>query len=170
MKRSIVIWMMLGCLSTRADQPVKPTTEFRITGSVKQEMHVTLDDLKNYPMRKIGDIVLTNQRGEVKDTVRNLGGVALKDMLQKVELLADRPRILNEFYFTCVASDGYKVVFSWNEIFNTEVGNSIYIVLEKEGVKAPDFPERILLVSGNDLKKGRRYIKNLSEIRVYRTE
>ena len=36
------------------------------------------------------------------------------------------------YYFTCIASDGYKVVFSWNELFNTVAGNTVYIVTSKD--------------------------------------
>ncbi len=87
-----------------------------------------------------------------------------------MEIQADRPKLFNEFYYTCKASDGYKVVFSWNEIFNTEVGNNIFIVTEQNGVRAKEMMDRIQLVSKSDISKGRRYVENLSEIIVNRVE
>ena len=77
---------------------------------------------------------------------------------------------MNEFYFTCITSDKYKVVFSWNEIFNTEIGNNIFIVTEKDGFKGKEIKDRILILSRSDLIKGRRTIKNLSEIIVSQVE
>jgi hypothetical protein len=41
-------------------------------------------------------------------------GVLLKDILIKVEIDAETPKVLSEYYFVCIASDNYKVVFSWN--------------------------------------------------------
>ncbi len=164
MKKNIVLVILFLALSAFADRGEKPTAEFVIKGKVKTEIKITVDDLKNYPESIIGDFILTNQRGEIKDTVKSLKGVLLKDVLKKAELLAERPKILNEFFFTCIASDKYKVVFSWNEIFNTEIGNNIFIVTEKNGMKGLEIKDRILMLSRADLIKGRRYIKNLSEI------
>ena len=66
--------------------------------------------------------------------------------------------IRDRFYFVFIASDGYRVVFSWNEIYNTETGNNFFIVTEMEGKKLYDVDQRIIFISTADLKTGRRYI------------
>ena len=166
----MVFIILFSVISVFAGHDAAPTNEFVIKGKVKYEIKVTLGDLENYPEQTVGDIILTNQRGEVKDTIRNLKGVLLKDILKKAELVADRPKILNEFYFACIASDKYKAVFSWNEIFNTDMGNNIFIITEREGKRGKEIKGRILLLSRSDLVKGRRYIENLAEIAVSRAE
>jgi len=170
MKKNILVTILFFAVTVFADHGAIPTNEFVIKGKVKSEIKITLDDLKNYPEKIVGDIILTNQRGEVKDTIKNLKGVLLKDVLKNAELLADRPKLLNEFYFTCIASDHYKAVFSWNEIFNTDIGNNIFIITEKDGAKGKEIKNRIVILSKNDLIKGRRYIENLAEIIVSRVE
>ena len=67
-----------------------------------------------------------------------------------------------------MASDGYKVVFSWNKIYNT--GNNFFIVTELEGKKLRELDQRIVFISTADLKTGRRYINGLTKIEVKRVE
>jgi len=76
--------------------------------------------------------------------------------------------LLSEYYITCIAIDGYKVVFSWNEIFNTEIGNHILIAIEAGGLKAEAMPDRMLLFSAMDINTGRRFVKGLNKIVVER--
>ncbi|TAH06054.1 MAG: hypothetical protein EAZ16_00640 [Sphingobacteriales bacterium] len=78
------------------------------------------------------------------------------------------PRLPSEFYVTYIASDGYKVVFCWNELYNTVVGNSVLIVTEEANINAQQLPEHITLLSTADNAAGRRYIKGLQEIIIER--
>ena len=94
----------------------------------------------------------------------------MKDLLGSVDFKSESPKTVSEFYLTLIASDGYKVVFSWNEIFNTEVGDHTYLITEKDGKKIQDLNERILVLSASDYKTGRRYIKGLQEIVVGRVK
>lgn len=152
------------------DQKKKATNGFIITGKVKSEKKITLSDLTQYVSKKIGDITITNHLGAIKGTAKDLKGVLLKDILGKIEFQADNPKVLSEFFITCVASDGYKIVFSWNELFNTETGNNAYIITEKEEIKAVDMEDRVLLISATDFKTGRRYLKGLEKIIVERVQ
>lgn len=72
--------------------------------------------------------------------------------------------MLSEFYVTCIASDGYKAVFSLNELSNTVVGDSVLIFTEEADINAQQVPERITLLSAADSATGRRYIKGLQKI------
>ena len=69
-------------------------------------------------------------------------------------------------YFVFTASDGYRVVFSWNEIYNSESGKSFYIITEMKGKSLLEMDQRIAFLSSKDLKSGRRYIKCLESIEV----
>jgi hypothetical protein len=166
--------LLFACLSIPfsiwAQRAIEPTDTFKITGKIKQEKSFTLEALDSYPKVAIKDQILYNHKGEIKDTVRNLKGVLLKTVLADIEFTNKKPKELNEFYFTCIASDGYKVVFSWNEIYNTETGNNLYIITESGGRKITEMSQRILLAATSDLKPGRRYIKFLQEIKVKRDE
>ncbi len=153
-----------------AQRNISPTESITISGKIKQEIRYSLSALDTFPKLKIEDQIIYNHKGEVKDTIRNIKGVLLKNILSPVEYLHEKPRDLNEFYFVFIASDGYKVVFSWNEIYNTEVGNNLYFITAMNGHPLPELEQRILFISTADLKSGRRYIKGLEKIEVRRVE
>jgi hypothetical protein len=147
---------------------ITPTDSFTISGKVRTEITVKLTDLSRFESRPMGDVPIFSNLGAVKGTARDLKGVLLKDILNKVDFQAENQKALSEFYITCIASDGYKVVFSWNEIFNTDTGDTVYIITEKEELKIAEMPERILLISTKDFKTGRRYVKGLQKIVIER--
>jgi len=125
-----------------------------------------LDSLKQYTIQTIGDIKITDHLGAFKHQDDQLKGILLKDILSHTTFDVTSPKLLSTFYFQCVGVDGYKVVYSWNEIFNTEVGNHVYIIMEKNGIKAPDMKESLQMTSAADFKTGRRYLHNLDKIIV----
>ena len=78
--------------------------------------------------------------------------------------------MLSEYYFTCIASDGYKIIYSWNELFNTAIGNSVYILTSKDNQPLEKLDENIVMIATQDIRTGRRYVKNLQSIIVRRAE
>ena len=125
-----------------------------------------MDSLNIYHIQTIGNIKVTNHLGEFKHEDDQLKGVLLKDILGHIVLDAGSPKLYSRFYFTCVGNDGYAVIYSWNELFNTEVGNHVFIIMEKNGIKADKMPESIQMTSAMDFKTGRRYLHNLEKIVV----
>ncbi|MEO7768070.1 MAG: molybdopterin-binding protein, partial [Ferruginibacter sp.] len=78
------------------------------------------------------------------------------------------PKLLSEYYFVCIAADNYKVVFSWNEIFNNETGKHAIIITAHDGKNGTLMNDRIAIVSPSDDATGRRYVKGLQKIIVQR--
>ncbi|MCF6130767.1 molybdopterin-binding protein [Flavobacterium wongokense] len=153
-----------------AQRQITPSETLKIEGKIKAEKTFSVADLEAFPKVAIADQTLYSHKGEVKSTVKDMKGVLLKTVLESIQFDYGKPKELNEFYFVFVATDGYKVVFSWNEIYNTEAGNNFYIVTEMEGKKLKDMEQRILFISTADLKSGRRYIKALEKIQIRRLE
>ena len=109
-------------LFAQHDHEITPTAEFRVTGAVKRELKFRIADVAGYKQEALGDVVIRNKRGEQKDIAKQLKGVLLKTVLDSAEILADKPKDYSELIIILTASDGYKNVYSWNELFNTEVG------------------------------------------------
>ena len=167
MKRLTLLFLLFAKFAF-AQEPLKQTLSFKISGEVKKESIINLDSLNTYPVQPIGDIKVTNHLGEFKHQDDQLKGVLLKDILSHTILKAT-PKLYSRFYFACIGNDGYTVVYSWNELFNTEIGNHVYIIMEKNGVKIDKMPESIQMTSNMDFKTGRRYLHNLTKIEVYQT-
>ncbi|KFC18084.1 hypothetical protein [Epilithonimonas lactis] len=135
---------------------------FEIIDPDNQKTIVTAADLSKYSKHTVDSIQITNHLKEYRSTIKNVKGVLLRDVLSKVSFKEKSPKVLSEYYIVCVAEDGYKVVFSWNEIFNTSVGDSVLIIPEIEGRPK----DGISTLSPTDFATGRRYVKMLKTIQL----
>ena len=170
MKKISLIILVLFTQYLYAQNPDESITkEFKITGKVKKEKIITLADLKKYPMIELNDIN-TSCSPRKEDKAKSVKVVLLKNILDSVAFQYDKPRMLNQYYFLFVASDGYSMVFSFNEIYNTEIGNNLYIVTEMEGKDLKEMDRRILILTTKDIKSGTRNMKWLSKIVVCSAE
>ena len=170
MKTMFILFFVVTGSFVLAQKPIPTTENFTIEGKVKKEMTVSLADLSSYKTYPTDSIVITNHLGERKSTLKNVKGALLKDILSKIEIDAESPKVLSEYYFICIASDNYKVVFSWNEIFNSDEGKSVFIITGQDGKPATMLDNRIALVSPKDQMTGRRYVKGLQKIVVERVK
>jgi hypothetical protein len=170
MKAFFTIVSLMICFSGFGQKEPETTTSFIISGEVKTQVNVSLSEFSKYTEAPIGDITITNHLGEKKSEQKLLKGILLKDILKTVEINNENPRVLSEYYFICKSSDGYKVVYSWNEIFNSSSGESVYLVTSKNGQGAMEMKETILMISPKDYMTGRRYLKSLSTIEVKRAQ
>jgi len=153
-------------LPSYAQHDVPPTDEFTVTGAVKKEMKFRISDLSFFHQDSLGDVVIRNHKGEPKGVAKHLKGILLKNVLDSAEITADKPKDYSELVITLVASDNYKNVYSWNEIFNTEVSDHVYIVTGMDGKSIDQMPDRILVLSLSDMNLGRRHLKGLARIEV----
>jgi hypothetical protein len=165
MKKLLFVLMLLSATSF-AQEKVKQTYQFSITGKVKKESVITIDSLKQYSIKNLGDIKVTDHLGNFKHQDDRLKGVLLKDILSHTTYAVASPKLLSIVYFVCSGADGYKVVYSWNELYNTSVGDNVFVIMEKNGLQVDKMPESIQMTSYTDYKTGRRYLHNLDKIIV----
>ena len=171
MRSILILLFVITVFSASAQKENIPTTEnFTIEGKVKKSMTVSLADLSSYKSYSIDSIVITNHLKERKSSLKKVKAVLLKDILDKVEIDAENHKVLSEYYLVCVASDNYKVVFSWNEIFNNSSGKSVCILTGHDGKPASVLDNRIALICPNDDATGRRYVKGLQKISIERVK
>ena len=168
MKKLLPVILILISFQLPAQKSITATERFVVEGNVKQPQSFSLDDLKGLPLVTIDSLVILNHLLERKSSIKNIKGVLLKDILTKLSIDQSNPKLLSEYYFVCTASDNYKVVFSWNEIFNNETGKHVMVITQQEGKNAAIPDNRIALISPTDEATGRRYVKGLQKIIVER--
>ena len=166
MRYLLIFILSLTGLASYAQHDVPVTSSFEITGTVKREMKFSISDLVHFRQDSLGDIVIKNKRGEDKAVVKQLKGVLLKTFLDSAAITMDKPKEYSELVIILIASDGYRNVYSWNELFNTDIGSHVYIVTEMDGKPIDQMPDRILVLSLADLNSGRRHLKGLAKIEV----
>jgi hypothetical protein len=164
--KKILLLLLICSGAAFAQEKNQQTLKFAITGDVEKESVITLDSLKQYTISPIGDIKVTDHTGAFKHKDDGLKGILLKNVLSHTKIKTTSPKLLSRFYFVCTGIDGYKAVYSWNELYNTTVGDNVYIIMEKNGIKADKMPESMQMTSATDFKTGRRYLHNLDKIVV----
>ena len=147
---------------------IESTNQIIVSGLVDKPLTITYTGLEKEKIVSIGDFKVTNHLGEFKKEYKNVKGVLLLDVLKNLTITATNPKLLSEYYFVFKASDGYSAVFSWNELFNTEIGNTFFLVVEADHKSQKESTEKILMISTKDFKTGRRHIKGLQSIEVKR--
>lgn len=157
--RNLILLLTVCCASVAFAQSAK---SIEIIAPDNQKTIVTSAELLKYPQHTIDSIQITNHLKEYKSTLKNIKGVLLKDVLSKISFKEKSPKVLSEYYITCIAEDGYKVVFSWNEIFNTAVGDTVLLIPETES----RLKDGISTLSPTDFATGRRYVKMLKTIQL----
>lgn len=163
MKYIIAILLLLN-LSVNAQE----SKQFTVDGKVKQSITVDLNTLKAYKTVSLDSITIYNHLMERKSSIKNVKGVLLKDLLAKLEIDAPSPKVLSEYYLVCTASDNYKVVLSWNEVFNSKTKNNFLILTSFEANPAKAEKGNIAMIAPGDEASGRRFVKGLSKITILR--
>ncbi len=169
MKHFFFLFLILP-ITLLAQKKIEPSNSITVVGAVKQELKLSIEDLKKYPTQKAGKgkLNIYSHDGTLRSTLKSLEGIPIRTLLEKVEFAADSPKDLSQFYLVFEATDSYQVVYSWNEIFNTSVGDKVYVLTKADGMALEAMEQRIATVSMSDARTGRRYLKGFTKITVKR--
>lgn len=137
------------------------STQLAITGTVEHPLTLAVADLKAMPT-----VDLVRKPERPGDKAQTYTGVRLRDLVEKAKPKAPGHNDLKKMVLVAGATDGYTVVFSWNEVFNTAVGDGVLVVFAKDGAPLDASEGRIALVSLQDLRTGPRHVKWLREVEV----
>ena len=142
------------------------TTTVRIHGAVENTLTLRVEDMRTFTPEQTGEFPLICQTGAKVGTLENHKGVLLKDILNKAVIKTVAHNDVKKMMIIATASDGYKVVFSWSELFNSPVGEGVMVMFEKEGKPLSDEEGRLALISTQDIRTGPRHVKWLQDIEV----
>jgi hypothetical protein len=135
-----------------------------VTGEVKHPLSLTIDSLKSMSVVTGTDADIVCESGSKKSEIGSFKGVTIKSLIEKAELKQESHKERG-FYFVAEAADGYKAIFSWGELFNSEAGEKILVLFEKDGKKIEPKGDFAVLCL-NDLKTGPRHVYFLKSIKV----
>ncbi len=152
-----------------ARRQVSDNNGFLVEGHVHQPRWFTMKELLCMDMFEVGDLLHACGTGEPKGRIKQCRGVLLTDVLDMVDVRIEDHNDTKKMYLRIASSDGYSTVFSWQELFNTPVGEGVMIVLERDGRKlhAEGYAD---LLSTRDYLTGPRHVKRLAVINVLMIE
>lgn len=159
-----------ACSSAFADEVAAPskfiTERITVSGAVTHPLVLDVAALRAFPPQQLAEVPLTRKSGDSAGKLEQLKGVLLRDILEKAAIVARDHNDVKKIAVIAIASDGYKVVFSWNEIFNSGAGDGMLVYFEKNGQPLADDEGRIALISARDIRTGPRHVKWLEAIEV----
>lgn len=140
------------------------THSLSVMGEVKQKLELKVGDLKKMPTQTLNDVPIISKKGT--KVIKSIKGVLLKDILDKAEIVTKNPGDTKRMFIVATASDGYKAIFSWNEIFNSPLSEGILVAFEKDKKKLDDSDGELLLLSAKDFMTGARHVRWLKSVDV----
>ncbi len=154
-------------IDKKTDEAVPFVTQ-RVTvfGAVEHKLSLGIADLQRFPLQRIGETDLVCQSGAEVGKLENFVGVRLRDILEKAAIVSREHNDLKKIIIIASASDGYKAVFSWNELFNSPLGEGVIVFFERNGAPLDDSEGRLAMVSMQDTRAGPRHVRWLQGIEV----
>lgn len=138
----------------------------QVNGRVERPLSLGMAEILNMEMEEFQNLFIVCGTGDPRDTIRRCRGVLIEKVLQKADVIKGEHNDTKRMFIVATAEDGYRVVFSWQEIFNTAVGGGVAILAERDGKPLDESRPRLDLISALDYYAGSRYVKNLRDIEV----
>ena len=96
-------------------------------------------------------------------------GQLLRDLLLNAGLGGPTDRGARASVIEVVATDGYRALFSWGELFNTPIGDQVLVITQQDGKPLNPDAGPVSLRSLADLRPGPRHVRNLCGVVVRRS-
>jgi len=148
----------------------KEQTVLSVIGRVQNRRDYSLKELLTMDCVETEALLLACGSGELKGEIEGCRGVLLTDVINGAEVITEGHNDTKKMYIVASAEDGYCTVFSWQELFKTEVGEWVMIILEKEGRKVYEEHGEVDLFSARDYLTGPRYVKQIKNIEIIMVE
>lgn len=142
------------------------TGGLRITGRVKEELVLSIEEVCGMETEEAKDIAVNCGEGTPVGRIESCRGVLLENVIGKASVLKEDHNDTKKMFIVASASDGYKAVFSWQEIFNTQIGGGVMVLVERDGKALCATTGGLELISLQDYFSGPRYVKGLETIEV----
>lgn len=137
-----------------------------ILGLVPRPGLFTLDALEGQARHDLGPTQVLCYSGRPVAQVDSYAGARLVDLLDACGL-SERPRSeLKRCVVVARGDDGYQAIFSWNELYNSAIGEKVLVLYEKNAEPLDAHLGRICLISANDTRLGPRHLRGLSKVTV----
>lgn len=150
-----------------ADPADNVSKQLAIGGRVPNALTLLPGALDAYSVRTLPDIPLKGRTGETQRILKGYAGIRLTDLLDKAQLNTADHNELKKTIVVATATDAYKAVFSWSELFNTSIGDGVYVLVAKDSQPLDDSEGRFALLSMQDIHTGPRHVRWLKDIQAH---
>jgi len=163
-----IVTMLVSQAQVKSDSGFV-TESVTVKGKIKNSMVLTVESLQKMKVVNGKGVNIICQSGEHKKTIKSFKAVLLRDIIDSASVLMDRKKDRGKFVIVVTASDNYKVIFSYNELYFGAAGNNIYVAFEENG-KALTEEGKIIIFCSSDKVSGPRHVKWVQTIEVKEIE
>lgn len=139
-----------------------------VSGAVEHPLDLSVDALRQLPASDLKEIAVVAPAPAKAGQTETFRGVLLKTLLDTAVVSAPGRHDLKRTFIVARASDNYVVLFTWNEIFNTAMGEGVLVYFERDGKPLGEDEGRIALISAKDLHLGARHVRWLKSVEIRR--
>ncbi|WP_052652812.1 molybdopterin-dependent oxidoreductase [Pandoraea oxalativorans] len=144
--------------------------EVVVSGSVKRRHSFDLCALMRLPTQLTGPLDVVCLSGRKVRSASEYKGVRLTALLDVAQWHLPQARDFTRAYVLAQGADGYTVMFSWHELYNTSIGVGALVVYERDGRSLGDDEGGIGLISTGDLRVALRRVRALKRLTVHLAE
>ena len=140
-----------------------------VKGAVNHPLRLTVDELGAMELTEVRDVTMICGSGRNEGFIQSYRGVLLTDLLKRADVIMREHDSPSNMFVTVMSSDDHGALLSYQELFNTTVGEQAIVIIEKDGQPLDDQEGRIAFISANDKRPGprkRRYLKSV-EVHEY---
>ncbi|BDD91793.1 hypothetical protein PanNE5_12330 [Pandoraea sp. NE5] len=141
--------------------------EVVVSGCVKRRYSFDLCALMRLPTQLTGPLDVVCLSGRMVRCASEYKGVRLSALLDIAQLCLPHARDFTRAYVLAQGADGYTVMFSWHELYNTPVGIGALVVYERDGQPLDDDEGGIGLISTSDFRVALRQVRALKRLSVH---
>ncbi|MGY8904222.1 MAG: molybdopterin-dependent oxidoreductase [Burkholderiales bacterium] len=106
------------------------------------------------------------QAGRKEEQTTRYTGVRLREVLARAGLDEARNRAARGWVVELIATDNYRAVFSWGELFNHAASDSVVVIYAQNGQPLDTVAGPLALRALTDQRPGPRHVRNLCAVRV----
>lgn len=156
--------------ATETTDKVNDAPVLNIIGRVESPLSFTKESLHALDTCALEEMPMHCGSGERKGTFDACRGVLLSDLINQAQVIVTAHNDTKKMFVVAASDDGYKAVFSWQEIFNSPNGDKILVVLERDGQSRAKDRGDFDLISGRDHLAGPRYVRQLRTVEICMVE
>ena len=168
---SLVTALALIVAAPAFSQPVPPpVSKLSVAGDVANPLTLDVDGLRRLPVQQLEDVrqIRGGAASPGAEQVRRYTGVLLRDVLAAAKPVEKERHDLRQSIVVVTATDGYKAIFSWAEVFLSPIGDGALVIFERDGAPLPPTEGPLALVSLRDTNPGPRHVKWLARVELRR--
>lgn len=167
--RFVAAWLTAALVAVPAQAQGPGPSTLTVHGNVERQQTLSIDDLKQLPIQRIEDVRVVRPAGSasaVPEVTRSYTGCLLRDVLERAKPVERNRLDLRNSVVILTASDGYRAIFSWAELYLSPIGDGALVVYERDGKALAADEGPLALVSLKDTRPGPRHVKWLQSIEL----